>query len=853
MLTSAIGFLQGAIEFSLLGCFEAASVAFIVYYIYAKTRAPSIIASLFPNLHLKINYRSQLLKFNNLGNELLLTMRIKPEPKRENALAHGIGTQNMLDMTPHAGRKPYNSIFDWGVYFPYIAQATRSKQFCYPQVSNLVQNDPLLQRAIKQAAEQMLKEKQTNSANSNEDLNRNSESKDSYLEDSMADYQQFLNKQERRAISILKDMRSTLNNFLLALTSWILYKLLPCFLSGVVTHTQQIEMLKAASEKAPGIPLIFLPLHRSHLDYIMVTFILYNNDIKSPLVAAGNNLQIPVFGELLRGLGAFFIKRKIDPVVGKKDILYRAVLHLYLQHALKMGHNVEFFIEGGRTRTGKPCLPKGGILSVIVNAFMDGTIPDALIVPVSVNYEKLVDGNFVREQKGEKKVPESFGKAISGIWKALNSKYGLMRIDFNEPYSIKELVQSYNKIAKEDGSMRIYKPSARTLQHNQSTSSLYGTDVVCEEHRNLIDSISRQVVFDCAVATSVMSTNALAFLLLTRYRQGATDIEIAKGLDELRTTLKGRKDIGFSGESSHIVNYAADLLGENLVVRSKDENGCTIIRPKGTVESWIELAYYSNTITPHFALQSIVLTTFHKLLPTSDEVNEKQEPGVSRKKVIEMALENCEVYRYEYILNKPTQVLANMLELALDELIMQGFIKTVQSDNQTDAPMETMRMARAIASYIENNDLDQDEDPNDFDNLEPTDEPDIFLVPETINQQKAVCEVLAPFAQTYYIVVNSLFILYKNSILESEFIKFVMKELHEKVNKQLCPYAESISTDSVRNCLKVLEKWFVIEITNQSGLRLLALRTPYEASRDSLKSIVQRMSNVVPLYDNGYF
>lgn len=253
-----------------------------------------------------------------------------------------------------------------------------------------------------------------------------------------------------------------------------------------------------------------------------------------------------------------------------------------------------------------------------------------------------------------------------------------MRIDFNEPYSIKELVQSYNKIAKEDGSMKIYKPSARTLQHNQSTSSLYGTDVVCEEHRNLIDSISRQVVFDCAVATSVMSTNALAFLLLTRYRNGASDREIAKGLDELRTTLKGRKDLGFSGESIHIINYATDLLGENLVLRSKDESGIVTIRAKDTIESWIELAYYSNTLTPHFALQSIVLTTFHKLLPTSDEINEKQEPGISRKKVIETALDNCEVYRYEYILNKPTQVLSNMLELALDELIMQGFIKTAQ-------------------------------------------------------------------------------------------------------------------------------------------------------------------------------
>lgn len=66
---------------------------------------------------------------------------------------------------------------------------------------------------------------------------------------------------------------------------------------------------------------------------------------------------------LLRGLGAFYIKRKIDPVAGKKDIVYRAVLHTYMQHALRAGHNVEIFIEGGRTRTGKPCMPKSGVLS----------------------------------------------------------------------------------------------------------------------------------------------------------------------------------------------------------------------------------------------------------------------------------------------------------------------------------------------------------------------------------------------------------------------------------------------------------------------------------------------------------
>jgi glycerol-3-phosphate O-acyltransferase 1/2 len=78
----------------------------------------------------------------------------------------------------------------------------------------------------------------------------------------------------------------------------------------------------------------------------------------------------------------------------------------------------------------------GGVLSVIVDAYLDGTIEDALLVPVSMNYDKLVDGNFIREQSGAPKEMESFTKACKSIWKILNSHYGGIRIDFNQPFSI---------------------------------------------------------------------------------------------------------------------------------------------------------------------------------------------------------------------------------------------------------------------------------------------------------------------------------------------------------------------------------------------------------------------------------
>ncbi|XP_023176591.2 glycerol-3-phosphate acyltransferase 1, mitochondrial isoform X2 [Drosophila hydei] len=774
------------------------------------------------------------------------------EPKPQNFLEHGIGTRNMLQLTPHAGLKPFKSVFDWGNVLPYVAQVVRSEKFDYRQVTEIVHNDVVFKHAIKQAAEQTLRE-QRYAKNGHRLLARSISGDKDEEEDAKEgiSYQKILHKQEQRAVTILKEMGSTLNNTLLAITSWLLYKLLPCFLSGVVTNTKQIEMLQNASKRSPDTPLIFVPLHRSHLDYIMVTFILTNNDIRSPLVAAGNNLQIPVFGTLLRGLGAFFIKRKIDPVEGKKDVLYRAALHLYITHALKQGHNVEFFIEGGRTRTGKPCMPKGGILSVIVNAFMDGSIPDALLVPVSVNYERLVDGNFVREQKGEKKVPESFRKAISGIWKALNSNYGLMRIDFNEPYSIRELVNSYNKIAREDGNSKVYKPASRTLQHNQSTSSLYGTDVVCEEHRNLIESISRQVVFDCAEATSVMSTNALAFLLLTRFRNGAEEQLIAAALDDLRNTLTGCKDLGFSGESAHIVAYACDLLGTDLVTRTRDENGRMFIRAVPSVESFIELSYYSNVLTPHFALSSILLTTFHSLVPEAKD-DTSETTGVSQKKLIETALENCLVYRYEFILNKPTQVLESMLHKQLDELLINGCLRRNEVDD-SGHNAETRRMARKLAYDLDESDGYDNNDSEGYLHSSQEDSEMLLLARETLVQQRNICEVLAPFASTYLAVAQSLQILHRSAMLESEFISFVINDISNKVTRGSCVYAESISTDSVRNCLKLFEKWSVIEVCNQRGMRLISLNTLYEMSRESLNSIVKKIEAVVPKYNASYF
>lgn len=98
---------------------------------------------------------------------------------------------------------------------------------------------------------------------------------------------------------------------------------------------------------------------------------------------------------------------------------------------------MEFFMEGGRTRTGKPCMPKNGILSVIIDTYMDGTIEDAFLVPVAINYERLVDGNFAKEQLGQPKKMETFTAAIKAVWSTLKGHYGIIKVDFCQPFSLR--------------------------------------------------------------------------------------------------------------------------------------------------------------------------------------------------------------------------------------------------------------------------------------------------------------------------------------------------------------------------------------------------------------------------------
>ena len=174
--------------------------------------------------------------------------------------------------------------------------------------------------------------------------------------------------------------------------------------AGVLVH--HLDKFKAA---APGHEVVYVPSHRSHMDYLLLSYLLYDRGIVPPHIVAGINLNLPVVGTLLRKGGAFFIRRSI-----RGNALYSAVLSEYVAQLVAGGYSIEYFVEGGRSRTGRLLQPKGGMISMTLRAFLRQPRKPVLFQPVYIGYEKLMEGgSYLDELSGRPKEKESIWSLLA--------------------------------------------------------------------------------------------------------------------------------------------------------------------------------------------------------------------------------------------------------------------------------------------------------------------------------------------------------------------------------------------------------------------------------------------------------
>ena len=186
--------------------------------------------------------------------------------------------------------------------------------------------------------------------------------------------------------------------------------------------------LERVTELAQTHTLVYVPSHRSHADYLLLSLLLFERGLMLPHIASGDNLNLPLVGGLLRRAGAFFMRRRFHG-----DPIYAAVFSEYLYQVYRRGHCVEFFPEGGRSRTGRLLPARTGLLSMTLDSARRGLPRPIALVPVYLGYELLIEGGaYVDELRGSAKRRESFGDIVRGL-RFIRQRYGRVDVNIGEP------------------------------------------------------------------------------------------------------------------------------------------------------------------------------------------------------------------------------------------------------------------------------------------------------------------------------------------------------------------------------------------------------------------------------------
>ncbi|WP_409440194.1 glycerol-3-phosphate 1-O-acyltransferase PlsB [Psychromonas sp. GE-S-Ul-11] len=220
-----------------------------------------------------------------------------------------------------------------------------------------------------------------------------------------------------------------------------------------------------------GAEIVYMPCHRSHMDYLLLSYLLYEEGLMPPHIAAGVNLNFFPAGGIFRRSGAFFIRRSF-----KGDPLYSKVFKAYFSMLFKQGYPIEFFTEGGRSRTGRLLPPKIGLLTMSVDTFLAQTNRNVVLVPIYIGYDHIMEvSTYMKELSGKQKKQENLWQVL-GIIKKLGN-FGRAFVNFGEPISLKNYFDQQtpqwreNRLAKEDIIEHVNHIAGQVMQGiNQATA-----------------------------------------------------------------------------------------------------------------------------------------------------------------------------------------------------------------------------------------------------------------------------------------------------------------------------------------------------------------------------------------------
>ncbi|MDD9939445.1 MAG: 1-acyl-sn-glycerol-3-phosphate acyltransferase [Myxococcales bacterium] len=201
--------------------------------------------------------------------------------------------------------------------------------------------------------------------------------------------------------------------------------------AGIDVDWQGLDRLRDYAREGT---LVLLPSHKSHVDYLVLSFLFNDNNLQLPMIAAGDNLSFFPLGPILRRAGAFFIRRSF-----RGDKLYAATLEAYVRRLLRDGHTIEVFLEGGRSRTGKLLKPRMGLLNMLVDAASAIASRQVYFIPISIGYERVVEAQaYEHELSGGEKAREDAASLFKST-EVLQHRYGRINVQFGQALTLQDL------------------------------------------------------------------------------------------------------------------------------------------------------------------------------------------------------------------------------------------------------------------------------------------------------------------------------------------------------------------------------------------------------------------------------
>ena len=423
-----------------------------------------------------------------------------------------------------------------------------------------------------------------------------------------------------------------------------------------------VNNIQVVKETAQDNAVVYVPCHRSHVDYLLLSYVLYKNGLMPPHIAAGINLNMPILGPILRRGGAFFMRRSF-----RDNPLYATVFNEYMHVMFSRGYSVEYFVEGGRSRTGRMLQPRPGMLAMTVRSFLRNHRKPIVFIPVYIGYEKVMEGrSYLGELRGKKKQKESvFGLAKTA--RKLSSSFGRVALNFGEAIHLSDVLDDVRGSWRDEAYDSEYRPTWL----NEAVSEL-----------------SLRVASNINASVAVNPIGMIATVLLGTERLAMDERQLIRLSDQYAGLLKAFPYADTvtlpEGTGKDWVAYCESM---GLISRQPQKLG-DIIGLEGSNATL--MTYYRNNIQHLFALPALVASLF------------ENKSSLARDRIVHLASVAYPYLQSELFLKYQADEAKAVINQWIDVLVDQGLLISLGNDRvaRPEAGTEAMLRLRVLSRFI---------------------------------------------------------------------------------------------------------------------------------------------------------